>query len=66
MGVIEKHVFKRTIVTSLLTTPLLIVAAGLRVLVKGHQPLRTEVEMTSQFFFYNKFFLSLCCFSGVL
>ena len=65
MGVIEKHVFKRTIVTSLVTTPLLIVAAGPRVLVKGHQPLRTEVEMTSQFF-YNKFFLSLCCFSGVL
>ncbi|XP_064453013.1 proton-coupled amino acid transporter 2 [Mirounga angustirostris] len=49
----------RTVVTSLLTAPLVIVLAEARVLVQGHQPLGTEIEMTNQLFFYNMFSFSL-------
>lgn len=55
MRVVEKHIHKRTIVTSfLITAPLLTVVARARVLVEAQEPLGTEVDITSQLFFYNQ------------
>lgn len=55
---VEKHFLKRTVVTSLLTAPLLIEVAERRVLVQGRQALGTDIELTNQLFFYNAFSLS--------